>query len=80
MKIRFQADADFNMEIVDGLTRKAPEIDFQTADEASFSGSNDLEVLRTASMENRILVSHDRKTMPKHFGDFIEKMIVQEFF
>jgi hypothetical protein len=72
MKIRFQADADFNMEIIDGLIRKFPEIDFQTADEANLSGLDDLEVLRTASLENRILVSHDRKTMPKHFGKFIQ--------
>jgi hypothetical protein len=29
MKIRFQADADFNMEIVAGVLRREPGIDFQ---------------------------------------------------
>lgn len=71
MKLRFQADADFNQEIIDGLIRREPTIDFQTADEANLRGLNDDEVLQTAAKEDRILVSHDRRTMPKHFGDFI---------
>jgi hypothetical protein len=31
VKIRFQADADFNEDIVMGVRRRMPEIDFQTA-------------------------------------------------
>jgi hypothetical protein len=34
MKIRFQADADLNEDIVTGVLRRVPEIDFQTATEA----------------------------------------------
>jgi hypothetical protein len=34
VKIRFQADADFNEDIVMGLRRRGPELDFQTATEA----------------------------------------------
>ncbi len=71
MKIRFQADADFNQEIIDGLIRREPTIDFQTADEANLRGLKDNKVLQIAAKENRILVSHDRRTMPKHFGEFI---------
>ena len=70
-KIRFQADADFNAEIIDGLVRREPTIDFQTADEANLRGLKDDEVLQVSSQSNRILVSHDRKTMPKHFAKFI---------
>jgi hypothetical protein len=31
MKIKFQADADLNEDIVTGVLRRMPEIDFQTA-------------------------------------------------
>ncbi len=71
MKIRFQADADFNAEIIDGLIRRMPMIDFQTADEASLRGLKDDKVLEISAQANRILVTHDRKTMPKHFAEFI---------
>ena len=74
MKPRFQADADFNEEIVSGLLRQHPDIDFQTAEEAELSGVPDPEVLARAASENRILVTHDRRTMPHHFADFIRRM------
>lgn len=71
MKIRFQADADLNAEIVIGLRRREPLIDFQTADEAGLRGILDPQVLALAAREGRILVSHDRTTMPHHFAAFI---------
>jgi predicted nuclease of predicted toxin-antitoxin system len=71
MKVRFQADADLNGEIVAGVLRREPSIDFQTADEANLRRSPDPEVLALAAQENRILVMHDRRTMPRHFADFI---------
>jgi hypothetical protein len=73
MRPRFQADADFNEEIVSGLLRNHPEMDFQTAEEAELRGLPDLEVLVRAADERRILVTHDRRTMPDHFGDFIQR-------
>lgn len=71
MKIRFQADADLNEDIVLGLTRLEPEVDFQTATEAGLRGLPDPGVLSRAAQENRILVTHDRRTMPTHFAAFI---------
>jgi predicted nuclease of predicted toxin-antitoxin system len=71
MKIRFQADADFNHDIVRALRRRQPAIDFQTADEAGLRGLDDPEVLAIAGLQGRILVSHDRRTMPQHFADFL---------
>jgi predicted nuclease of predicted toxin-antitoxin system len=35
-------------------------------------GVPDSEVLRIAAESGRILVSHDRNTMPAHFADFLE--------
>jgi predicted nuclease of predicted toxin-antitoxin system len=71
MKIRLQADADFNMEIVAGVLRREPSIDFRSAEEAHLRGLPDPEVLALAAQEHRILVTHDRRTMPRHFADFI---------
>lgn len=75
MKIRFQADADLNEDIVTGVLRRTPEIDFQTALEAGLSGVKDENVLVIAAEENRILVTSDRKTMPGHFANFIQKQL-----
>jgi predicted nuclease of predicted toxin-antitoxin system len=71
VKIRFQADANFNEDIVSGVIRRAPEIDFQPASEAGLERLTDPEVLARAAREGRILVSHDRRTMPIHFGEFV---------
>ena len=72
MKPRFLADADFNEKIVLGLLRREPTIDFQTASQGDVIGRPDLEVLAIAARENRILISHDRGTMPAHFARFAE--------
>ncbi len=71
MKPRFQADADLNEDIVKGVLRREPRIDFQTATSARLRGLSDLEVLALAAQEDRILVSHDRRTMPQTFAEFI---------
>ena len=68
MKRRFQVDADLNEDIVKGVLRREPGIDFQTATSAGLRSLSDLEVLALAAEEGRILVSHDRKTMPQTFG------------
>ena len=71
MKARFQADADLNEDIVSGVARRESLIDFQTAEEANLRGLSDPQVLALAAQEDRILVTHDRRTMPRHFADFI---------
>ena len=72
MKVSYQADADLNEDIVAGVLRRVPEIDFQTAHDAELMNLSDPEVLLRAAQEGRILVSHDRRTMPTYFGRFIE--------
>jgi hypothetical protein len=46
-------------------------VDFQTSLEAGLTGLNDPAVLAFAAREGRVLVTHDRKTMPRHFFEFI---------
>jgi hypothetical protein len=72
VKPRFQADADLNEDIVTGVLRREPGVDFRTATEANLRNLTDAEVLQVAFGENRILVTHDRKTMPHAFGEFIQ--------
>lgn len=72
MKPKFQADADLNEEIVSGVIRKVPEIDFQTAEDAGLQGVPDDLVLKQAAVDGRILISHDRRTMPYHFAEFLQ--------
>ena len=38
---------------------------------AGLEGLNDEQVLALAAREGRILVTHDQKTMPRHFANFI---------
>lgn len=71
MSPRFQADADLNEIILTALLRREPGIDFQSATVAGLEGRDDLEVLALAANASRLLVTHDRKTMPGHFATFI---------
>jgi predicted nuclease of predicted toxin-antitoxin system len=63
--IRFQADNDLRLHIVRALRRREPSIDFKTADAAGLDDLDDLTVLRRAAAEDRILVTHDKRTMPR---------------
>ena len=74
MKVRYQADADLNEDIVNGVRRRVPEIDFKTAGEANLAGIDDPGVLAVAAIENRIIVTL-RRTMPHHFADFVSQNI-----
>jgi hypothetical protein len=71
MKPRFQADADFNEIIIKALLRREPSLEFRTATAAGLPGLDDAQVLSLAARANRLLVTHDRKTMPRHFTEFI---------
>lgn len=73
MTVRFQADADLKQVIVRAVRRREAAIDFQTATQAGLARLPDRDVLALAANEGRVLVTHDRKTMPKHFSEFIER-------
>jgi hypothetical protein len=47
-------------------------MDFLSAHEARLEGVPDSGVLAFATDQNRILVTSDLRTMPRHFGDFLE--------
>jgi len=70
--IRFMADADLDDGIVSGCRRREPTMDLLSANDAKLERVPDPEVLRIAAEQERILVSHDFKTMPNHFGQFLQ--------
>jgi hypothetical protein len=67
MSVSFQADADLNHIIVKAMLRREASIDFQTAHGAGLVGVSDPEVLALVAQAGRVLVTHDRKTMPVMF-------------
>jgi hypothetical protein len=71
LSIRFQADNDLNKVIVDATLRREPGIDFQTAQHARLDHLDDHAVLRLAASEFRILVSHDKHSMPRALDAFV---------
>lgn len=64
------ADADLDVRILLGVKRRQRSVDFQFATEARLWKLPDPEVLRIAASAGRILVTHDRRTMPVHFERF----------
>ena len=71
MKLRFQADNDLDQRIVVATRRLDPAIDFQTAQALKLHGVPDTLVLKRVAEATRILVSHDRRTLPGFFREFI---------
>ena len=71
MKIRFQADNDLDQRIVVATRRLDVTIDFQTAHALKLHGVPDTLVLKRTADAGRVLVSHDRRTLPRYFGEFI---------
>ena len=73
MKIRFQADNDLDQRIVVATRRLDPTISFQTAHALKLHGVPDNLVLKRAADAGRTLVSHDRRTLPRFFAEFINE-------
>jgi hypothetical protein len=69
VSIRFQADADLNFDIVRAVRQQEPAIDFASAGDSQLRGIKDPELLEWAAVADRVLVSHDRRTMLNHFRD-----------
>lgn len=61
-------DQDFDHDILRGLIRRLPALDFVTALEAGLNEAEDPQLLIWAAANERILLTHDRKTMPRHLA------------
>ena len=66
--LRILIDQDFDHDILRGLIRRLPALDFETALSVDLNQVEDQDLLLWAAANQRILLTHDRKTMPRHFG------------
>jgi predicted nuclease of predicted toxin-antitoxin system len=62
--MKLASDENFDDDIVRGLLRRRPDLDVVRVLDAGLTGSRDPEILAWAASENRILLTHDRDTMP----------------
>ena len=74
MSPRLLAGAGLNHKIVAGLRRKEPSVTFISAFDGGIIGEPDPIVLGMAATLDCVLVSHHRKTMPRHFAKFINSI------
>ena len=61
--IRLLTDENVDNNIMRGLARRLPQLDFVSVRDVGLAGSPDLVVLKWAAKEQRIVLTHDRKTM-----------------
>jgi hypothetical protein len=61
--LRLLIDENVDHDILRGLIRRVPELDFVVVAQIGLAGTPDLDLLRWAAQENRTIVTHDRKTM-----------------
>jgi len=59
-------DENLNQRILRGLKRAVPQLDHIVAQTAGFGGLEDSPLLARAAAQNRIVITHDLKTMPKY--------------
>jgi hypothetical protein len=65
--VSFLADEDLDNDIIRGLRAREPAIDILDVKTAGLRGTGDSELLSLAAEQNRILITHDRQTMTRHF-------------
>ena len=69
--LRLLLDQDVDHDILRGLIRRIPQLDAVTAFEIGMSRAPDPELLSWAEREGRIIVTHDRATMPMHAANIL---------
>lgn len=62
--LRLLADENFNGDIVRGLLLREAKVDVVQLPDIGLLGEDDPEILAWAAANNRILLTHDRATMP----------------
>jgi len=64
--MKFLADENFEGAIFRGLLRHQPKIDLVRVQDVGLEGADDPKILEWANNEGRILLTHDRRTMPHY--------------
>lgn len=72
--VRFLSDENFNGDIVRGLFLHCPDLDLCRVQDVGLEGAADPEILEWAAANARIVLTHDRATMP----DFAYTRVLSE--
>lgn len=64
--LRLVADENFNGDIVRGLLLQRPDLDIVRIPDVGLAGADDGEVLSWAAENDRIIITHDRATLPDY--------------
>lgn len=64
--LRLLADENFNRDIVRGLLLRQPDLDIVRVQDVGLGESDDPAVLAWAADNNRIVLTHDRATLPDY--------------
>lgn len=62
--LRLLGDENFNGEIIRGLVRAQPDLSLVRVQDVGLLGADDPRILAWAAENNRILLTHDRATIP----------------
>ena len=71
--LRFLSDENFNGDIVRGLLLRYPDLDLVRVQDVGLQEMSDPAILEWASLNQRIILTHDRATMP----DFAYQRLVE---
>jgi hypothetical protein len=69
--LRLLIDQNFDHDILRGLERRIPRLDYVTTGEIGMSRSPDPELLRWAAIAGRVILTHDQSTMPDHIAELL---------
>lgn len=72
--LRFLSDENFNGDIVRGLFLRQPKLDLLRVQDIGLAEVDDPTILKWAAENDRILLTHDRATMP----DFAYQRLLQQ--
>src|SRR5262249_34703725 len=67
--VRFLADENIDVHIIQGVWVREPAIDILDVKRAGLRGTKDPALLELAAEQGRILITHDRNTMTQHFRE-----------
>lgn len=62
--IRLLVDQNFNEHILEGLTRRVPGLEVLHVRDVGLAAASDPRILEWAATQGRVLLTHDRRTMP----------------
>jgi hypothetical protein len=67
--VRFLADENLRVGIIQGLRSREPAIDILDVKTSGLRGTDDPTLLQIAAEQNRILLTYDRNTMTRHIEE-----------